>query len=206
MKKMMYASVVCGFLLFTKMSFAADVTEQSLDINKRLFLALDQGDMRTVRNILAANGNTDAISFFLLLAEHSFAEDSNTDRFLLWAIEQGDMRAVQDALVANADVNAQNIKGFTALMTAAATDRTDIVALLLSKKADVNAQHICGLTALMIAAANDHAPIVHLLLEAGADVNAQDNGGNTALDLAKNEQVKKVLRDFIDQLNGQKAQ
>jgi ankyrin repeat protein len=151
MKKMMYASIVCGFLLFTKMSFAAHV----VDVN----------------------------------------------RDLVAAAQKNDIKEVQDALKAGANVNASFGPNITALYWAVANGDTKIVSLLLEAGADVKAKHEGDLTAFMFAASMGRVDIVRLLLDRGADINARDNAGNTALELAENEQVKKVLCDFIDKLN-----
>jgi ankyrin repeat protein len=155
MKKMMYVSVACGFLLFTKMSFAAQIVDVSRD--------------------------------------------------LLSAAHQGDIQAAQNALNAGANVDTRSHNDSTPLILAPLNGTVDLVLLLLDRGADINAQAKDGRTALMIAAANGNIEVVSLLLEKGANVFARDNANKTALDLAENEQVKKMLRDFIDKLNSQEA-
>ena len=46
----------------------------------------------------------------------------------------------------------------------------------------------------MNASYNGHLKIVKFLIENGADINIKNNDGKTALDLAKTEEIKKVLR------------
>ena len=46
----------------------------------------------------------------------------------------------------------------------------------------------------MYASLNRYTAIVELLLTHGADINAKSDCGRTALDLAKNEEIKQLLR------------
>jgi ankyrin repeat protein len=68
-----------------------------------------------------------------------------------------------------AKVNATNPGGVTALMVAAAGNRSTIAVLLLKSGADLNARSEDGRTALSIAQANNSEAVVKMLQEAAAD-------------------------------------
>ena len=67
--------------------------------------------------------------------------------------------------------------------------------MLIENGADVNQKQNFGWTALIFAARNGYKEVCILLIENGADVNQKDNDGETALGRARNEAIKKLLRD-----------
>jgi ankyrin repeat protein len=80
-----------------------------------------------------------------------------------------------------ADADPRTLKGFSALMYAAAIGHSALVSLLLERGADVNAKSNEGDTAFTIAAQFGSQEIAQLLLGKGADINAQRNDGWSAL-------------------------
>lgn len=76
-----------------------------------------------------------------------------------------------------------------------AAGRGDIVAVqsALRRGADVNYQFE-GWSALYLAASNGRADVVKLLLESGARPDLKTYEGQTALDVARTEEVKRLLR------------
>jgi ankyrin repeat protein len=75
--------------------------------------------------------------------------------------------------------------GNTALMTAAASGRNDIVRVLLAAGADADArQPTSEYTSLMFGAPEGHAGDARSLISSGADANARSANGDTALTLA----------------------
>ncbi len=103
-------------------------------------------------------------------------------------------------LDAGADPNLGSDKEFeegtTALMYLAssffASNRAEVIKLLVARGADVNARNGKGQTALIIAGKNTDA--VKALIDAGADLNLRDNEGNTAMMLGT-WAIQKLLRD-----------
>jgi len=89
-------------------------------------------------------------------------------------------------LAAGADVNAQDERGRTALMWAAAQNPIPAVTLaLLEAGASVNERDHDQMTALMWAAKEGtNSDVVETLLTRGADASLVDSSGLTALDLA----------------------
>jgi ankyrin repeat protein len=88
-------------------------------------------------------------------------------------IVDGNIAAVKRDIEGGADVNARDPDGATPLMAAAATDREEILLLLIRAGADVNAQANKGLTALLIASSSGYEDIVEALLRSGADIRAK---------------------------------
>ncbi len=97
--------------------------------------------------------------------------------------------AFQDAetLLTNQDVdpNAQDGRGFTALMFAAEGDVPEMVTLLIKAEVDLNLQNTDGETALIVAVRRGRVAGTRLLLMAGADVSIRDTEGFAALDWAR---------------------
>ena len=87
---------------------------------------------------------------------------------LLENAKNGNGDEVERLLKGGADVNAKDNGGWTALMSAAYYEHTEIAGLLIQNKADVDAKDNDGETALIIAAANGRKEIVELLRASGA--------------------------------------
>jgi ankyrin repeat protein len=94
-----------------------------------------------------------------------------------------------------ADFNA-NLKdkhGYTALITT--SKHVDVVnVLLLNKNTDVNLKDKAEKTALMLASRYGYIDVVNLLLDNNDNVNLQCNNGWTAYDIAKPDEIKKLLK------------
>jgi ankyrin repeat protein len=119
------------------------------------------------------------------------------------AATNGDVRGVDAALAAGADVNSRDSFGVTPLMLAArgrqpditnpaATDRPEVVELLIKHGAQPNATTATGFVALFWAARYGHYKVAKVLVDAGADVNARDRDGQTALKWANTNHQSKV--------------
>ena len=68
--------------------------------------------------------------------------------------------------------------------------------ILLDAGVDVNAKDSDGNTALMRMARNEYSPeFIQLLIDYGANILARNNEGKTALDLAKTDEVRKIILD-----------
>ena len=99
--------------------------------------------------------------------------------------KKGDIKAVKLFLAEGININAQNERGFTALMHAAEYQRTEVVTLLLENGADVNSKNNRNnRTALMEASSSGNVVIIKQLVERGAEINAKTNTNSTALHFA----------------------
>ena len=95
-----------------------------------------------------------------------------------------------------ANVNDKDFQGANALIYGSTFLKWDlsIIKLLMDSGIEINAQDKDGYTALMEATISGNYETVKLLIENEADINIKNNDGKTALDLAKTEEIKKVLR------------
>lgn len=109
---------------------------------------------------------------------------------LAWSIaaQFGHSRMLERQLAANVDVNQRTDQMFggTAIATAVAAGKIEVVDLLLSHGADVNGTNANGGSALVEAAASaapghSQVAIISLLLSHGARVNEASAGGRSAL-------------------------
>jgi ankyrin repeat protein len=117
------------------------------------------------------------------------------DLKLIEAIRAGNLKDASELLKDGAKVNFKsNFLGWTPLHFAVSHGRTEIIQLLLLHKADVNAMDTkLKWTPMHLAAYKGFATIVEILLLHKANVNMEDKDGRTPLDVAKTEEVKKIL-------------
>jgi serine/threonine protein kinase len=97
------------------------------------------------------------------------------------AILKGDIGTVKDYLNYGGDVNLRNGQGSTPLHAAIASDRKELVRLLIAKGADINARDSWGMTPLHWALQSGNQEVAELVLAKGANVDARDSWGMTAL-------------------------
>ena len=122
------------------------------------------------------------------------------------AIQGGHIPVIQTLLDAGADPNlpdetdeglAENSPLMEAASTFFATNRGDMVRLLIQRGANLNQQYAEGQTALMSALEDSDIDVIETLIKAGADIDIQDNEGNTALmmvELRKSTKLVKLLK------------
>ena len=101
------------------------------------------------------------------------------------AAEFGHIAVVEVLLQRNAYIDAQNAKGFSALMLSARNGHSSVVQLLCHQyQSAVNLQDAKGRMALHHAAMRGHEDVVTCLLKASADVDSVDASGRTPLHLS----------------------
>lgn len=129
------------------------------------------------------------IPLALVLSSLSFgtwssAQDPSTE--LRRQVRRGDFRDAETLLGnPNVDPDAQDGRGFTALMFAAEGDTPELVTLLLKAGVDFDLQNRGGETALIVAVKRGGVEASRLLLMSGADISIRDTDGLTALDWAR---------------------
>ena len=114
------------------------------------------------------------------------------------ACAKGHEKIAQTLINSHAEVNAQNLKGYTALMLACTKGHEKTVQTLINSHAEVNAQELKGQTALMLACIMGHEEIVQTLINSHAEVNARDSKGQTALMHACAEGHEKIVQTLIN--------
>lgn len=101
-------------------------------------------------------------------------------------VQRGDY-ADAETLLSNpkVDPDAQDGRGFTALMLAAEGDTPELVTLLIKAGVKLDLQNLEGETALIVAVKRGRVVASRLLLMSGADISIRDTEGFTALDWAR---------------------
>ncbi|MEM4366519.1 MAG: ankyrin repeat domain-containing protein [Candidatus Anstonellales archaeon] len=119
---------------------------------------------------------------------------------LVWAAFEGNEGVVKMLIKAGANLDLQNNYGETALMRAADNGNEGVVKMLIKAGANLDLQdnyNYFRWTALMRAAENGHKKVVEVLAKAGADPFIVDNDGKSAYDLARNEEIKEIIRVYM---------
>ena len=112
-------------------------------------------------------------------------------------LEKGDkanLNLVRDLIVLGANLDWQNNDGWTALHWCAYFNHPEIAKMLLDAGADVNIQDEDGYTALHVSAFNNRIEITQVLIDAGADKTIYNNDGELPYELARTQEVIKLLK------------
>jgi ankyrin repeat protein len=124
--------------------------------------AVKAGDLATVRKLISARADVNAVS-----------GDGSTP--LLWAAHRSDIEMVQALVAAGAKVDVANNYGITPLLDASRTGDVAMIEVLLKAGADPKRTHPEGETTVMAASRAGSVPAVRLLLDRGVNVNATDS-------------------------------
>jgi ankyrin repeat protein len=161
-----------------------------------LFLASENGDLDSVKALLAAGAKVDAP--LRAVDEDMKARDGDT-ALMACGSPTGKASVVKALLGAGADVNAKAKNGKTSVMQAVAAENLDVLRALLEAKADVTARMPPpeDMDALTIAVGKRRGDIVKLLLDAGADPEVKLDGEVSMLEfatLSEQPEVAALLR------------
>ncbi len=159
--------------------FPAKVNARDKDERTPLLHAVKGGHAATVRNLLAAGANPNAL----------FPDD---DTVLHMAIAAGDSDVVELLLDAEADVSLTDRDGRSPLVLAAQLEHHAIAYMLLAAGAELD-QPVAGQPPLHHLVTKGSLGGVTLLLKLGMDVNGKDNAGRTALDLALTAEQQQMI-------------
>lgn len=126
----------------------------------------------------------------------------DTNALMLYAAISSDLDVIKALVDIGIDVNAQNKRGYTALMFAAAYNKPEVVRFLLGQDADSSVMaHVQNLNTLHTASLfNPNPDTVEVLVQAGMPLEAQTENEYTALLLAitenRNLEVAERLADL----------
>ena len=94
--------------------------------------------------------------------------------------------------------NAPDNNGQTPIYWAAFNGQTEIVKILAPLTDNPNAHDNTGQTPILNAALNGHTEIVKILAPLTDNPNAPDHNGETPIMVARNEEIRKILKSFIN--------
>ncbi|GEM_PF-6980130 len=179
-------------------AFYGDV--ESLALLLRCGMGLRQPDM--VWHVVASR-REGALAALLGAGLSPALRDSEGTTWLMMAscffLQSGVRREtlIDAALQHGVDMEAVDFSGRTALMLAAAHDRTDAIDYLLDRGAHIDARDPFGQNALMWASMNNSPKAIHTLVARGGDLEARNHVGMTALLLAAKNAKKNSLRALL---------
>jgi len=127
------------------------------------------------------------------LDDRDFEENTS----LIRETAKGNLDAVTSLVASGANPNAQNIYGYTALLTALANGYTQIAQILLDCGASVHISTLEGLSALHLAAIHCNETMLEKLLQCGAFLGVQDEEGDTLFHWAVREGKQETLSFLI---------
>lgn len=173
-------------------------------VTRRLVLAAHEGDIETVRGLIAKGANINERNGTAYTALAAASQSGHTEIVralldhganpdlanyagstpLMLAADGGHISVVRYLLDKQADVSAETHEGNTALEVASLMGEPKTVQLLLANGASVNIKDSRGITPLIAASSRGHTSISQLLIQSGADLTAEDNEGNSALIIA----------------------
>jgi len=155
----------------------------------------------TELHFAAQNNDVDVAKRFIAKGWDVNSKDLNMETPLTYAAgSSGEM--IRLLLEKGADVNAQNLKGNTALHIATRQGKTDMTHLLITSGAKVNLANKDGETPLYHAALSGQAEAIRLLLDQHADIKLQPTSASTLLHAAAEggnpELLDRLLRADAD--------
>lgn len=123
--------------------------------------------------------------------------DFEENTILIREAAKGNVEAVTSLVTSGANPNAQNIYGYTALLTALANGFTQIAQILLDYGASVHISTLEGLSALHLATIHCNETMLEKLLQCGAFLGVQDEEGDTLYHWAVREGKQDILSFLI---------
>lgn len=182
-----------------------------------LITAAQEGDIDTIRYVLAAGLSPDAalvngetallaaldsrekdIVILLMDVGANFNLQSAADSPLTRAVRNGFVEGVRALTDRGADVNAANNFGSTPAHIAAEHGHALSLQALLAAGAKVNPRNRDGETPLMIAVRKNDLRISRMLIEHGADVVAKNDKGESVRQYAHAQNISPFIIDLLD--------
>ena len=154
----------------------------------------------TLLHAAARFGQIDVLNALLRRAEVNVnARSAGGETPLRRAAYHNQVEAAQLLLDADAAPSLADDRGTSPLRQAAGLGHLEVVRILITAGANVDAvRRDDGFTPLHGASWNGHAEVVRSLVRAGANTRTRNADGRTPFDCAKDEAVKRALRDEPD--------
>lgn len=159
--------------------------------------------------MMSRDGNTPLIieSFFgdtpeveRLIQEHPRdVNKGNKDGItpIIMAANAGHCPEIELLINAGADINKHSKNGITPLLMAIYNNHLPAIELLIRHGVDVNKKGDNGETPLMFLVSRpNNIEKIKLLLEGGANIDERDSQGRSAFDLAANDQIRELLKEY----------
>ncbi len=148
----------------------------------------------------AANGDTEITELLIKKgAKVSIAGKGNQAPIHI-AAHKGNYKIVELLLANGVDVNGRGGNSLTpldyAIHCSSPTRRLQTVKLIVKYQADINKCDFSGWSPVYRCSRFNMPQVLSFLLKRGAKVNIKDNSGRTALDMAKNDEIKKILLKY----------
>ncbi len=183
-----YGAAYDDFISAVKRGDAVEVAswiKRGMDPN-----TLDPNGM-PVLHLAARDGSLDAVKVILAAGANIDRRNTAGESALMLAAIQGHKEVVNFLIQKEAQVNHP---GWTPLIYAATTGKTDIIKILLDNHAYIDSSSPNGLTSLMMAVRGGHTAAVKLLIDEDADVTVKNDVGETALDWAERSKNTEMIR------------
>lgn len=120
------------------------------------------------------------------------------DKELLKSAALCKIYGIQSFLAKGADIQSVDEKGNTALHIVSQEGHSGCAKFLIDKGTNPNTINMYGSTPLHFAAFYNHLDVVQILVQHGADPLIMAANGATPLSLAKSEESKKPIADFLE--------
>ena len=155
------------------------------ELNKKLFEAVDNENITEIKSLLNQGANVNVRE-----------KDGQTP--LHYAAYLNNINIAKLLIDSGADVNVQDKDGWAPLRWATHNGHPEIAKLLIEYEADVNARDNFATSSLHYAVKKGYYDIAKLLIENGADPFIKDTFGETPLDYCKNEEMHKLLENYMN--------
>ncbi len=148
---------------------------------------------RTALHWAAERGKVDVARILIDAKANLDVQDRWDWTPLNYAAEFGRVEIVRMLIGAKANLNVQDWQGWTPLHRAARNGRVEVAQMLIGAKANLDVQDNWDWTPLHWAVMNGKVEIVKILIDVGARKDIRDSEGRTPYELAKTEELKKLL-------------
>ena len=147
-----------------------------------------------VKEMKSKTPNLDLIRDLITLGANLDWQDNDGETVLHVCAYHNHPEIMRMLIDAGADVNIQNKWGETALHWCTSFNQSKIARMLIDAGADVNIQNEYGNTALHRCAFKKSSEIARMLIDAGADKTIPNNDGKLPYELARTQELKKLLK------------